>query len=300
MLPSFTGLPLEGNDSPGVDSVSGPKSLQATTHSCSSHSEDPNFSLKHTTSSHQHVFSWIFQVCWAAWVICQFDTDRSFRSGAIVSKWGIRFIGIELLKRTLCGVVYGHQGAVGHHCSDIIYRMATRTGVEDRWAVGVRQLFCDLADPPPSCHLSDGRWGLNGAAAVGSEWLLFFGALGVVSRSTPSNHRSPPTSASIRRKVEVVPLSKKSCSNDLWTLTSHLPPFPFEPPSSLSLYSYTVAMTTMTLHPFAWALHLLSIKWTGTFPLSHLFIHTHSELWFITWTLTYHVLISKSNFKLDD
>lgn len=91
------------------------------------------------------------------------------------------------------------RGAIGHLCSNIIYRMATRAGAEDRWVVGVGRVSLCHCGPPATIVAADEVW--TGRLLKGSVWLCSRGRWGGVKVYTVTSQKLP-TSASIRRQVE--------------------------------------------------------------------------------------------------
>lgn len=94
-----------------------------------------------------------------------------------------------------------------------------------------------------------------------------------------------PTSASIRRKVEVVPLSKKAAvmTSEPWPPP---PPIPFEPPALFLLFIHSCYDNNDPSPPCLGSCICYQLNGQERFPfLSFIYIHTHSERWFIQYGL---------------
>lgn len=162
-----------------------------------------------------------------------------------------------------------HQGAIGRRHSNI-YRMATRIGAEDRWLVGVG--LVPLRIP---CHLCSSRWDLNRVAAGGSARLCSSGRWEWCQGLY--RHIAEALSGGKWREGEVVPLSQRAA---VMTSEPRPPnPTPFQPPALLLFTHILLPWQQWPFTPLPRLLHLLSIKWTGTFSPTHLYmcvcVYTH-------------------------
>lgn len=177
------------------------------------------------------------------------------------------------------------RGAISH-----IYTMATRSGAEDRWVVGVGRPACATADPLPPLwqQMRMEQGGCQGVSVT--LWQRPFGwCQGLYHHITEAPYISIHQEASGGKGKWSLCL--KSCSNDLWTLPpssflSPLTPNPIPAPSPFAFTHTLLSWQQWPFTPLPRLLHLLSIKWTGAFSPPSV-IHTHTFIYIFIQTHTH-------------